>query len=132
MRIPAPIYQAMIAHSQFELPHEACGLLAADASGALRMGYCLTNTDSSPVSYTIDPMEHFRAMQHAERNGWDIVGAFHSHPYGAAVPSSVDRRQALDPDWIYVVVGPAESSNPEVRAYRIRDGAATEEPVSVF
>ena len=132
MRIPTPIYEAMVAHSQFELPNEACGLLAADASGELRMSYCLTNADSSSVSYTIEPIEQFRAMQHAERNGWEVVGVFHSHPHGPAVPSGVDRRLALDPDWVYVVVGPADARSPDVRAYRIREGVATEELVSVY
>lgn len=131
MRIPAPIYQAMVAHARFEFPNEACGLLAADESGELRMCYSLTNADRSPVSFTVDPTEHFRAMQHAERNGWELAGVFHSHTHTDAVPSATDRRQALEPDWLYVVVGPSTSDQPGVRAYRIVDGLVTEEPLGV-
>lgn len=131
MRIPAPICQAMVAHARFEFPNEACGLLAADESGELRMCYSLTNADRSPVSFTVDPTEHFRAMQHAERNGWELAGVFHSHTHTDAVPSATDRRQALEPDWLYVVVGPSTSDQPEVRAYRIVDGLVTEEPLGV-
>ncbi len=127
MRVPALILEAMIAHARFEFPNEACGLLAADETGALRMCYCLTNADGSQVSYTVDPTEHFRSMQHAERNGWELVGAFHSHPRSAAFPSSTDRRQALEPDWLYVIVGMVESADPEIKAYRIRDGVVAEE-----
>lgn len=130
MRVPALIYEAMIAHARFEFPNEACGLLAADETGALRMCYSLTNADGSPVSYTVDPNEHFRSLQHAERNGWELAGVFHSHTASPPVPSSTDRRQALEPDWLYVIVGLAEFSAPEVRAYRIRDGVVTEEPLS--
>lgn len=131
MRIPAPICQAMVAHARFEFPNEACGLLAADESGELRMCYSLTNADRSPVSFTVDPTEHFRAMQHAERNGWELAGVFHSHTHTDAVPSATDRRQALEPDWLYVVVGPSTSDQPEVRAYRIVDGLVSEEPLGV-
>lgn len=127
MHVPILIYEAMVAHARFEFPNEACGLLAADETGALRMCYSLTNTESSQVSYTVDPTEHFRSLQHAERNGWELVGAFHSHTRSAAFPSSTDRRQALEPDWLYVIVGMVESTDPEVRAYRIRDGVVAEE-----
>ena len=131
MRVPTLIYDAMIAHARFEFPNEACGLLAADDTGALRMCYCLTNADRSPVTYTLDPTEHFRSLQHAERNGWELVGAFHSHSGSAAFPSSTDRRQALEPDWVYVIVGMVESADPEIKAYRIREGVVAEEELIV-
>jgi proteasome lid subunit RPN8/RPN11 len=121
----------MVAHARFELPNEACGLLAADERGELRMCYSLTNADRSPASFTVEPTEHFRAMQHAERNGWELAGVFHSHTRSAAIPSATDRRQALEPDWLYMVVGPSESDQPEVRAYWIADGRVTEEPLEV-
>jgi len=131
MLIPAPIYRAMVAHARFEFPNEACGLLAADETGALRMCYSLTNADQSPISFTVEPTEHFRAMQHAERNGWELAGVFHSHTHSEAVPSATDRRQALEPDWLYVLIGPSASDQPDVRAYRIVDGGVTEEPLGV-
>jgi proteasome lid subunit RPN8/RPN11 len=131
MRLPNLIHEAIIAHARFEFPNEACGLLAADETGTLRMCYTLTNADRSPVSYTVDPTEHFRSMQHAERNGWDLVGAFHSHPSGVAFPSATDRRQALEPDWLYVIVGPVMSVSPEVRGFRIDAGVVTEQSLEI-
>ena len=131
MRVPAQMIEAIIAHARFEFPNEACGLLAADETGVLRMCYSLTNADRSPVSYTVDPTEHFRSMQHAERNGWDLAGAFHSHPGGVAFPSVTDRRQALEPDWLYVIVGPVMSASPEVRGFRIDAGVVTEQSLEI-
>ena len=131
MRLPSLIYEAIIAHAQFEFPNEACGLLAADETGALRMCYSLTNADPSPVSYTVDPTEHFRSMQHAERNGWDLVGAFHSHTSSVAFPSATDRRQALEPDWLYVIVGPVTAASPDVRGFRIDGGVVTEQSLEI-
>lgn len=120
---------AIVEYSRLCFPAEACGLVAGDEHG-LRMVYCLTNADDSPSSYTIDPAEHFGALRHAERNGWELVGAFHSHPHGPAAPSATDLARAAEPDWLWIVVGrPIE--RPELRGYRIRDGLAAEEHLLV-
>jgi proteasome lid subunit RPN8/RPN11 len=131
VEILAPMVEAMIRHAEFCAPQEACGLVAVDAAGRARMVYCLTNLDASPVSYTLDPAEHIRALYHAERNGWSLGGVFHSHPAGRAVPSATDVQQALEPEWIYLVVGKEPSGDPEVRGYRIERGRATEVPLRV-
>jgi len=115
---------AILEHSRLTYPNEACGLLAGDAEG-LRMVYCLTNADDSPIRYTVEPTEHFGALQHAERHGWELVGAFHSHVRGPAVPSPVDVAEAAEPEWLWLVAGPVDGDT-EVRAYRIADGEATE------
>jgi proteasome lid subunit RPN8/RPN11 len=118
---------AMIAHARFCSPEEACGLLAADADGGWRMVYCLTNREHSPYRFTVDPNEHYRAMRHAERNSWEIAGVFHSHPKSAALPSGTDIAGALDPDWLYVIIGLQRSDVPEVRSFRIRHGVVEAE-----
>ncbi len=120
----------MSAHSLFCLPEEGCGLLVADEEGRLRMAYCLSNADHSPSKYTLDPQEHFRALRHAEACGWHLAGVFHSHPGGPAHPSPTDVARALEPEWLYVVVGLADRDAPEVRGYWIRDGKVEEEPFS--
>lgn len=112
----------MLAHARFCYPEEACGLLATDDAGRLRMAYCLTNADRSEHRFTVDPDEHFGALTHAERNGWHIGGAFHSHPGSAAIPSAADTAGSLDPDWIYVITGTSSSHEPELFAYTMRDG----------
>ena len=120
--LPGEMVSAMIAHARFCAPEESCGLLAADRDGRWRMVYCLTNRESSPYRFTVDPNEHYRAMRHAERNGWEIAGVFHSHPKSAPLPSAADIAGALDPDWLYVIVGLQRPDVPEVRSFRIRDG----------
>lgn len=130
MQLPTQICDAMVAHARFVHPEEACGLLAADASGRLRMVYCLTNRDRSPRRFTVDPTEHFHAMRHAERNGWELAGSFHSHPASRPYPSPTDVAGALDPEWLYVIVGMETPQHPEIRAFRISNGRVTEEAAS--
>jgi proteasome lid subunit RPN8/RPN11 len=125
VKLPAQIRQAIEAHARWAFPQEACGLLAADAAGRLRMAYCLTNVEANSSRFTVDPAEHFGAQSHAERQGWKIAGSFHSHPRSAAEPSAHDVSGALDPSWIYVIAGPVEEQVP-VRAFRIRSGFVRE------
>ncbi len=136
MEIPRQICEAIVAHARFAYPEEGCGLLASgvDGTGAvsdLRMAYCLTNATRSPTRYTVAPNEHFRAMRHAEANGWELSGVFHSHTHSAPYPSPTDVAGALEPDWLYVIVGPTDVESPEIRAYWIRDGKIIEEPLTV-
>ncbi len=127
--VAGELRDAMVAHARFTFPEEACGLLAGPVRGHLRMAYCLTNRDRSAYRYTIDPTEHFRAMQHADRNGWALRGAFHSHPTSPAFPSGSDIAGALETRWMYLIVGLAEPEEPEVRAFEISEGTARERPI---
>ena len=125
MKLPDQIRQAIEAHARWAYPQEACGLIATDADGHLRMAYCLTNTEDHADRFTVDPEEHFGAQSHAERHGWRIAGSFHSHPDSAAEPSAHDVAGALDPTWIYLIAGPVGESIP-IRSFRIRSGSVTE------
>jgi proteasome lid subunit RPN8/RPN11 len=124
--LPAGVREAVVTHARFCAPEEACGLLAIDDTGTVRMAYCLTNIDRSPSAYTVDPTEHYHALMHAERSGWALGGAFHSHPRSGAVPSRTDVEGALEPRWLYLIVGLADPESPEVRGWRIDRGAVNE------
>ncbi len=117
--IPSQVRQAMVAHAQFCYPQEACGLIAVDTDLRMRMVYATTNVDRSRVKFTVAPREHYGAIRHAESMGWTIGGSFHSHPESAAFPSARDIEGALDPTWLYFVVG-MNNGYPDVRGFRIR------------
>ncbi|MDP8959482.1 MAG: M67 family metallopeptidase [Actinomycetota bacterium] len=131
MEVPPPIREAMVAHARFCFPEEACGLLAADQDGRLRMAYCLTNIEHSPTTFTLDPTEHFRALKHAERLDWHLAGVFHSHTHTAPYPSPRDVALANEPHWLYLIVGLADWAEPSLGGYWIREGKVLEEPLVV-
>lgn len=123
LQIGSEARAAMVHHAAVMAPFEACGLLAIGHEGddaTVRMVYCLTNIDRSPVRFTVAPAEHYGALRHAERNGWELGGVFHSHPKALPFPSATDVTGALDPSWFHVIVGPQRA--PSIRAFRIRDG----------
>jgi len=115
--LPDDLRRQIVDHCIAELPNEGCGLLAMDQGQVVRV-YPTRNEDASPHSYTIPPREHYDALVDAEENGWEIGGVFHSHPHGPAEMSSVDRAKALDPEWLYVVVGMG-ADTPEVTLGRV-------------
>jgi proteasome lid subunit RPN8/RPN11 len=119
------MHEAMVAHARFCFPEEACGLIAVDRDHSPRMVYATTNVDRSRVRFTVSPTEHFGAIQHAERCGWTIAGSFHSHPDSSAFPSARDIDGALDPSWLYVIIG-FSNGGPNVRGFRIRDSEVAE------
>ncbi len=102
--LPEDLRRQIVDHCVAALPNEGCGLLALDGDQVMRV-YPTGNDDASPSSYTIPPREHYDAVMDAESQGWELRGAFHSHPSGPARMSGTDLERALRPGWVYVVVG---------------------------
>lgn len=116
---------AVLAQAREEAPLESCGLLLGRGQRVVRV-FRGTNIDRSPVTYTMDPQELFRAHREMEGQGLDLVAIYHSHPRTRAYPSSTDVAKATYPDAVYLIVSLQDSAAPDVRAYRIQDGQITE------
>jgi proteasome lid subunit RPN8/RPN11 len=101
-------------------PAEACGLLVGRRRGTEVQVCAIVPADNrlgAPDRYEIDPAQVLRADQVARDRGLEMVGAWHSHPDSAAVPSATDRELAW-PDWCYLIVG-GEDGWAELRAWRL-------------
>lgn len=130
IRVPEPVHRTMVEHARDCYPQEACGLLAGHRDGRLTKAYPMTNIAQSSINYVIDPSEHFGAMRDAESKGWELVGVFHSHTHSPAYPSPTDVALAVEPDWLYVLVGMERIDALSVRGFRIRDCRITETTLS--
>ena len=120
LRIPAAVVSEMLAHAHDESPRECCGLLVGKGASIDR-SVRARNLDSSATRYLIDPEDHFAAIRSARADGLEVVGAYHSHPSSAAVPSPTDVAEAASgADFVYVIVS---LKDDDVRAYRIEEGA---------
>lgn len=118
MILPGPIRAAIIDHCLGSLPDEACGLYAVADDRVMRI-YPGRNLESARDAFTLDPEDHLRAITDARSEGWEIGGAFHSHPGGRATMSDRDVTAALEPDWVYLVVGMKRAG--EIRGWTVRD-----------
>ena len=127
VRLAAGTREQMVRHAYDCHPEESCGLLAGPGDGDVQRVYPLTNILHSSTNYTIDPKEHLAAIRHADSEGMEIIGVFHSHPHTVGYPSVTDVSLAPDPTWLYVLVGMEEFGSPTVRGFRITGGVITEE-----
>ena len=72
------------------LPNESCAFLLGESSESKVVEILpMTNADSSPYSFSIDPAELLEAYETAEKKGLHVTAIFHSHP-GKPSPSVTD------------------------------------------
>lgn len=121
IRLPRALAESMLAASREVAPLEACGLVLGhreSAAAEILELRSTRNTRASPQHYEIAPEDVLAADRRARAAGWQLLGAWHSHPSGSAVPSSTDREEAW-PDWCYLIVGLAGPGAAELRAWRL-------------
>lgn len=131
IRLPNDLVEEMLAHARAEYPNEACGLIASEDGEPVHL-FTMTNADASPVSYRLEANEQLKAFNEIDEKGWELHSIFHSHTHSEAYPSPTDLRHAENyPDPYYVIVSLSDRENPDVRAFRIEDGAVSEQEVRV-
>jgi proteasome lid subunit RPN8/RPN11 len=120
VKIRQDVLTKIVAHAVEDLPNECCGLLIGttemveDASRA-------RNTKRSRTKFQVEPADHFAAVRRARAAGFEIVGAYHSHPSGPSGPSETDRARLTDPSMFHVIISLAHGTRT-VRAFRLTDG----------
>jgi proteasome lid subunit RPN8/RPN11 len=112
------VVEQILAHARAEAPLECCGLLLGTPE-RVDVATAARNLRASPTRFEIDPADHFVAIRRARELGLEVVGAYHSHPASAAVPSPRDLAEASYPDFLYLIAGLPEA---EVKAYRLAGG----------
>ena len=120
----------IFAHLDAGKPNEACGLLGG-LDGRVEKVYLIPNVTPSPVRYSMAPGELVRAILEIEERAWELLGIFHSHPAGPAIPSPTDIAEAYYPDSAYIICAPDAGGRWQARAFEIRDGEAREIPIRI-
>jgi len=128
MLISPSAVAAMLAHARADAPRECCGLLIGKGESIVRTVRA-RNVDAKATRYLIDPEDHFAAIRSARTEGLEVIGAYHSHPSSAPVPSATDITEANSgPDFLYVIVS---LIGDEVRAYRMEHGTFVPCPLTL-
>jgi [CysO sulfur-carrier protein]-S-L-cysteine hydrolase len=120
MRISRELHDEIVDHARREAPNECCGMIASRNGTAVKV-YRATNAAASPLRYEIDGAEQYRIQMDIYDAGLDLGAIYHSHTRTDPYPSQTDINLAFYPDAAYLIVGLA-TSEPEVRAFTIRDG----------
>ncbi len=133
IRLPRPWRDEILHRSLHGLPNEACGLLLGhreDPRADILQVWPAANLLARVDGYEIPPETVLEADRAAREAGQLLLGAWHSHPGGAAVPSATDRAEAW-PDWCYLIVGLADAGAPELRAWRLLDENFVEDELKI-
>ncbi|NWF68654.1 MAG: M67 family metallopeptidase [Chloroflexi bacterium] len=116
--------QALVAAAQRAAPREACGVIGGKGSVVQRV-LALDNVAANPQThYVLDGADFVRAWAALEKEGLDLLGIYHSHPKGEALPSSKDIQDAAYPDAVYVIIGLA-GAKAQLAGWRIVYGQVT-------
>jgi proteasome lid subunit RPN8/RPN11 len=131
MRIARPMVDEIVTHAREEAPNECCGMIGA-RDGEATTVYRARNADASPLRYTVHPQDQFRIMEQIDERDEELAAIYHSHTASPAEPSQTDINLARGwPDPLYVIVSLADPDAPQIRAFRISDGAVEETDLDV-
>ncbi len=116
-------------------PAECCGLLLGRMEGdqTVHIGWvepCVNQAPDQHCRFTISPDALLAAYRWARDRGEQVIGTYHSHPRGAAVPSEIDRESAW-PGASYLIVGLGEEGVRERRSWRLEEDSFVEEELIV-
>lgn len=119
---------ALRATARAAAPAECCGLLVGrEAQGRITVSALHPVPNDVADRYHIPPSAFVGVERAARAAGTWVCGVYHSHPTDAAVPSRLDRDLAW-PGFVYVIVaGRSDASDPDVRAWRLKDDRCFEE-----
>jgi proteasome lid subunit RPN8/RPN11 len=129
LRLPQHHIDDMIAHAREAVPDECCGIIAG-RDGLATTLYRMTNSaekEYRPYRYEMDGKELLHLIRELDSRGEEFLVIYHSHVATEGRPSPTDIRFAANwPDPYYVLVSLIEDP-PPVRAFRIVEGAVTEQ-----
>jgi len=120
----------IIADALARLPAEACGLVAGRNGEAARV-YPVTNILNSPVRFMMDPQEQIDLLLQFDRQGWDLLAIYHSHPYGPERPSATDVAECGFPEAVQLIVSP-DQKGFQIRGFFIRDSRITNATLQIL
>jgi [CysO sulfur-carrier protein]-S-L-cysteine hydrolase len=130
LRISRQLLDEVLAHARADSPNECCGMIAARDGRAVAV-HRVRNVAANPkVAYHMDGNEQYRTEMAIYDADLELGAIYHSHPRTEPVPSLTDVNLGQHPDVLYIIVGLA-GPDPDVRAFRIVDGAVADAALEV-
>lgn len=127
LRIPAVACELMLRHAADTAPEECCGLLLGRPGEVLEAVPTPNVAADRRRRFQVDPAAHFAAIRRARGGRLDVIGAYHSHPHGPAMPSETDKAEAFDdPTFVHLLVTPTDR---RIAAYLLAGGNFVEVPL---
>ena len=87
--------------------HECCGLLRGTGDRIAALQFAHNVAVDTMRNFEIDPATLIAAYRDARDGGLPVLGYFHSHPNGSAVPSATDIAYAVPNGLIWLIIAAA-------------------------
>jgi proteasome lid subunit RPN8/RPN11 len=100
--LTADHWAQMEADVDARVPEEACGFVVGKNNQSISV-IPVTNSLHDPFRFKMDPDEELKIFLLVEKNGWDILAVYHSHPHGIDQPSQTDFDQLTFPGVVYLI-----------------------------
>jgi proteasome lid subunit RPN8/RPN11 len=123
--LAADARQLLEAHAAETYPHECCGALYGEATGA---GFTVveavrfpnTTSEGPRRRFLIQPSDYRVAEAHARDTKRPLIGFYHSHPDHPARPSQYDLDHAW-PNMLYTITSVREGRVEITTAWQLRE-----------
>lgn len=125
LRIAPEHMRQMAVHVAASSPLEACGLVAAGDESSTHV-FLIENELASSTHYSMQPRQQLDAFMEMERQGWELLAIFHSHPSGPPTPSQTDLAEARYPGVAHLIWAPDAGGGWACRAFLLDDGQVAE------
>lgn len=126
LTLPAGEQARLARYGRARWPDEACGLLLGRGGRVERLVLCRNIAERRRDRYLLHPRDFLRWDRLGHRLGLEILGVWHTHPEGGAVPSETDRAQAWR-GWSYLIAAVDGDTVTELRSWRLSADQFTEE-----
>jgi desampylase len=103
LRISRAAYDALLAEADGDPHREVCGLLLGD-DHVTRIVPTPNVAADPEKTFEIEPQALFAAIRNERAGAASLIGYYHSHPRGHALPSAQDTLQAQGDRRIWVIV----------------------------
>jgi len=99
-------------------PMEACAVLIG-TKGHVTSFIHIDNVAADPMHFfDMDTQQLIDAYKEARQLGTPIIGIWHSHPGGPALPSRVDSDKAYDASLIWLISAPKANAGWQSKCYQ--------------
>lgn len=116
-------YAAILEHAAATPTLEVCGLLGGGRE-KVRSIYPVTNIADAPaIAFAMEPRAQILALKKMRARRERLLGIYHSHPLGPALPSARDLAEAAYPGIAYLIVSLAAGEAPLLASF-LFDGLA--------
>jgi proteasome lid subunit RPN8/RPN11 len=134
LRLAVGQLDEIIAQARAAYPAEACGLLVGTGRHSLTVTRVVPAANllaDQPGRFELDPIVRLVAEKQCRATKERVIGHWHSHPDGRAVPSATDLEMAYETNLIWLIVATSVTGPTIIKAFHPNPTSTAFVPVAL-